>query len=284
MRIYDPRIAKFLSVDPITKQYPELTPYQFASNRPIDGIDLDGLEYAPPMKIDKNGERVVDGEAQLKQMRATGEYAIGLFQSFYQGLSALKEMIRSPIKSAHGIVDAVSSPVKTAVAIKEDYAQSIKENQTRAYGKISGDILQLVYGGKLMRSIGGGEISSLLKTKRGSAFFWSGKTEGIGGAGRALEIATAKGGTTLEGLIESKGIKMPAWDINSPTSIAAWEKVSAEFAAGVSGKVSAVIGENLRPGNIWENVELKALKANKKVTEIITIDPKTLKETTIFKR
>ena len=23
-----------------------LTPYQFASNRPIDGIDLDGLEYA----------------------------------------------------------------------------------------------------------------------------------------------------------------------------------------------------------------------------------------------
>jgi hypothetical protein len=32
-------------VDPITKEYPELTPYQFASNRPIDGIDLDGLEY-----------------------------------------------------------------------------------------------------------------------------------------------------------------------------------------------------------------------------------------------
>ncbi|RYG59301.1 hypothetical protein EON64_20375, partial [archaeon] len=45
MRIYDPRIGKFLSVDPITRKYPELTPYQFASNRPIDGIDLDGLEY-----------------------------------------------------------------------------------------------------------------------------------------------------------------------------------------------------------------------------------------------
>jgi RHS repeat-associated protein len=44
MRIYDPRIGKFLSVDPLTKQYPELTPYQFASNSPIQGIDLDGLE------------------------------------------------------------------------------------------------------------------------------------------------------------------------------------------------------------------------------------------------
>ncbi|MCO5238379.1 MAG: hypothetical protein M9933_19140, partial [Chitinophagaceae bacterium] len=31
-------------VDPMTKAYPELTPYQFASNSPIQGIDLDGRE------------------------------------------------------------------------------------------------------------------------------------------------------------------------------------------------------------------------------------------------
>lgn len=43
-RIYDPRLGKFLSVDPITQKYPELTPYQFASNTPIQAIDLDGLE------------------------------------------------------------------------------------------------------------------------------------------------------------------------------------------------------------------------------------------------
>ncbi|HRF77972.1 MAG TPA: RHS repeat-associated core domain-containing protein, partial [Chitinophagales bacterium] len=44
-RIYNSRLGKFLSVDPLFKSYAELTPYQFASNRPIDGIDLDGLEY-----------------------------------------------------------------------------------------------------------------------------------------------------------------------------------------------------------------------------------------------
>ena len=44
MRVYDPRIGKFLSVDPITNEYPMLTPYQFASNTPIRAIDLDGLE------------------------------------------------------------------------------------------------------------------------------------------------------------------------------------------------------------------------------------------------
>ena len=36
--------SRFLSVDPIGRKYPELTPYQFASNTPIQAIDLDGLE------------------------------------------------------------------------------------------------------------------------------------------------------------------------------------------------------------------------------------------------
>jgi RHS repeat-associated protein len=36
MRIYDPRLGRFLSVDPIARQYPELTAYQFASNTPVN--------------------------------------------------------------------------------------------------------------------------------------------------------------------------------------------------------------------------------------------------------
>ena len=44
-RIYNPGIGRFLSVDPLTRDFPTLTPYQFASNRPIDGLDMDGLEY-----------------------------------------------------------------------------------------------------------------------------------------------------------------------------------------------------------------------------------------------
>jgi RHS repeat-associated protein len=46
MRIYDPRLGRFLSVDPIAKDYPWYTPYQFAGNMPIRYIDLDGLEPA----------------------------------------------------------------------------------------------------------------------------------------------------------------------------------------------------------------------------------------------
>jgi RHS repeat-associated protein len=44
MRIYDTRLGKFLSVDPLTTGYPWYTPYQFAGNKPIWAVDLDGLE------------------------------------------------------------------------------------------------------------------------------------------------------------------------------------------------------------------------------------------------
>jgi RHS repeat-associated protein len=44
LRIYDPRIGRFLSVDPLTGSFPSLTPYQFAENRPIIATDLDGAE------------------------------------------------------------------------------------------------------------------------------------------------------------------------------------------------------------------------------------------------
>jgi RHS repeat-associated protein len=44
MRIYDARIGKFLSIDPLTKNYPWYTPYQFAGNMPTSAIDLDGME------------------------------------------------------------------------------------------------------------------------------------------------------------------------------------------------------------------------------------------------
>jgi len=47
-RIYDPRIGKFLSVDPLMGNFAWYTPYQFAGNKPVWCIDLDGLEETLP--------------------------------------------------------------------------------------------------------------------------------------------------------------------------------------------------------------------------------------------
>jgi RHS repeat-associated protein len=44
MRIYDPRLGRFLSVDPLSKSYPWNSPYSYAEGDVIRSIDLDGLE------------------------------------------------------------------------------------------------------------------------------------------------------------------------------------------------------------------------------------------------
>lgn len=43
-RIHDPRIVRFLSIDPLASKYPFYSPYQFASNSPVMAKELEGLE------------------------------------------------------------------------------------------------------------------------------------------------------------------------------------------------------------------------------------------------
>ncbi len=43
-RIYNPALGKFLSVDPLTKDYPWNSTYAFAENDVIRSIDLEGRE------------------------------------------------------------------------------------------------------------------------------------------------------------------------------------------------------------------------------------------------
>ncbi len=55
-RYYSAWLARFISVDPLNEKYPDLSSYQYASNRPITMIDLDGLEGVFPNQV---GESVM---------------------------------------------------------------------------------------------------------------------------------------------------------------------------------------------------------------------------------
>jgi RHS repeat-associated protein len=75
-RLYNPAICRFNSIDPLRMKYPELTVYQFASNTPIWGIDLDGLEvfYATDGTLIGNIEgstqvRVVDSKENIENVK-----------------------------------------------------------------------------------------------------------------------------------------------------------------------------------------------------------------------
>ena len=56
MRAYDTRLARFFAVDPLTRDFPWYTPYQFAGNKPIWAVDLDGLEEFFRTDFYVNGE------------------------------------------------------------------------------------------------------------------------------------------------------------------------------------------------------------------------------------
>ncbi|MEM9400838.1 MAG: RHS repeat-associated core domain-containing protein, partial [Verrucomicrobiota bacterium] len=79
-RLYNPAVGRFLSEDPLTSSYPMLTPYQFASNRPINGIDIDGLEwilkiYSPD--ISASFKKVATADVvDLLELRRLSHYAL----------------------------------------------------------------------------------------------------------------------------------------------------------------------------------------------------------------
>jgi RHS repeat-associated protein len=120
-RTYDYRLGRFYSVDPLKKKYPELTPYQFASNTPLQAIDLDGLEawfmlaetpptgpvLKNPLDIDvelvaktaveqgvKSGaENLTKGAAELTKPIKYPKFTREHFEAFKRGLEAEKEQL-----------------------------------------------------------------------------------------------------------------------------------------------------------------------------------------------
>ncbi len=43
--MYSTGLERFISVDPLVKEYPSWTPYMYAMGRVIEGVDLEGLEF-----------------------------------------------------------------------------------------------------------------------------------------------------------------------------------------------------------------------------------------------
>lgn len=134
------------------------------------------------------------------------------------------------------------------------------------------------------------ELRHLTRSDPDKAYYWSGRdASGVGvgpdGSGVAEHLAGAAKGTTLEMLLESNGLKpLPRWNELDPESVRFWEEASAAYADNASGTVTAIVGSKLRPGNIWQTVEIPRLISNPNVTKIIQIDPDTGLSSVIFER
>jgi RHS repeat-associated protein len=140
MRISDPRIGRFLSVDPLTKGYPELTPYQFASNSPIAGIDLDGGE----LKL------VTDWLAD--KAKANGQPTLSGFIRNFGGLDIEAQQNALVHNAVKGDWNAVANQVAgyTTLGMEINLAKTAKkaviDNDQEAYGELYSFVVQGAFG------------------------------------------------------------------------------------------------------------------------------------------
>jgi RHS repeat-associated protein len=56
-RMYDSRIGRWMSLDPLMKKYPDLSPYTFTGNNPIKFLDFDGKDFG--IKIDNDKKTII---------------------------------------------------------------------------------------------------------------------------------------------------------------------------------------------------------------------------------
>jgi RHS repeat-associated protein len=81
-RIYDARIGRFLSLDPLQTKYPSDAPYIFAGNTPIGAIDVDG-KYKIVVHLQYNAE--TKKYTLLRVERQEGLKAVPVMKQMYCG-------------------------------------------------------------------------------------------------------------------------------------------------------------------------------------------------------
>ncbi|MBN8787943.1 MAG: hypothetical protein J0I84_12715, partial [Terrimonas sp.] len=133
MRIYDDRLGRFLSVDPLTSKYPFYTPYSYAGNKPIWVSDLDGLEE--DWMTTRRFALQRQAELQLAYAKSNASVTIG---------PAPAKTFTQKWRDSHNIIDNVTYDIAnslytlpqqlTSSARQADYIYNIGGNVHRSHG------------------------------------------------------------------------------------------------------------------------------------------------------
>ncbi|WP_234804613.1 hypothetical protein [Mycobacteroides abscessus] len=240
------------------------------------------------------GERMVEGGALMAGgpegmlPRAGLEGSAAHLGSMHPDLPAPGALHDTPAPTTHHIDDTTPGHHP---APGGDHTPTVGDHSAPSTGDHSWDFAVDSNGHYVPGSLPSYEqLKGLTQTDPNTAHFWSGRDAGgvgVGpdGSGIAERIAEGVGGGTLETTLVKNGVDpLPVWNRHDPVSVQFWEDASRAYAENTNGEVTAVIGSDLRPGNIWQTVEIPRLMDNPGVTKIVQIDPDTGKSTVIFSR
>ncbi|HCT85675.1 MAG TPA: hypothetical protein DF296_10815, partial [Candidatus Margulisbacteria bacterium] len=168
-RYYAAWIARFVSVDPLQLKYPHYTPYQYAGNKPVSYIDLDGLEEAPsnteiyrPEAVNTNYTNpTITKYKQIEREIATDEAGRRKIEAFNQRFgSGAVDQIQSNLSSSLSssflqngttLASHVSTAVSATQVVFNTFSQNWLSSSNGGFFKINSDpILDVSRGRSLM--------------------------------------------------------------------------------------------------------------------------------------
>ncbi|MBX3256091.1 MAG: hypothetical protein KF862_18285 [Chitinophagaceae bacterium] len=132
-RVYEPRLGRFFSVDPLASKYPFYTPYSYAGNKPVWVSDLDGLEE--DWMTTRRFALQRQAELQLAYAKSNASVTIG---------PAPAKTFTQKWRDSHNIIDNVTYDIAnslytlpqqlTSSARQADYIYNIGGNVHRSHG------------------------------------------------------------------------------------------------------------------------------------------------------
>jgi RHS repeat-associated protein len=83
-RIYDPRIGRWLSVDPLQQKYPAFSPYNFALNNPNFYYDIDGKDVGVTITRNPQGGGTITFYSTTYVTGVDAEQKVKLYNEAFQ--------------------------------------------------------------------------------------------------------------------------------------------------------------------------------------------------------
>jgi len=195
MRVYDPRIGKFLSVDPLTKSFPQLTPYQYAENQPIWAIDLDGLEkYIVTNWYSKEGDLT---KITIKGIQAKDT----------------KKMVDLDFKRSNG-----GDLTNSDVYVRYMYNNGKQKSPSTSQSSLSADEKKIYAGAQSYKSAGDELINYSLKDQYGGDKIVSANFDANQYRYLEAEALFNKPAVSISPVVNSPGIVLPGAPAHKPFS------------------------------------------------------------------
>jgi len=181
-RIYDPRLGRFLSLDPDMDLYPSWSPYSFAFNNPIRFVDKDGRGPIDAIKKANTASNPTFNKAWKESFNSGGKTVQEVSFFIVKTDKGILKTVAYTISKASGSARTSYAPKagETIVGQGHTHPYSISEGSHTGIGFSAGDIYSIKGEGKEYVSLvesGTLRYALVIEDKKKADAFFKGKSK-----------------------------------------------------------------------------------------------------------